>query len=363
MKLEVDSKEYEQFTSATTTIRLDALSNTFTFEATSSEGEPLPFTGGEPCRVLVDGEAVLTGRIEVVTVDYSSSSHTISIQGRDKTADIVDSTLDAISDLRAPISLKQIIERVLQQLQLDIEVIENITIDQFNPAEDVASPEPGENAFEFIEKYARKRQVLLTSDGDGNIVITRSTAQTENVAIRNIIGDQTNNIISSSVSYDVTGRYTRYKMSSGLNPVSLNNAGSTTIESIVSQNGTSTDTEVQEFTNSRQFILVPDNPYSDSENDTRALWEARIRKSRGKVYSVNLDGYRDTNGNLWTINKLYTVNDEFAAIDSQMLSNTITFTFDLQSGRQTTIGFLASNAYTLELEEPPADDLGSAFFP
>ena len=41
----------------------------------------------------------------------------------------------------------------------------------FSDAEDLASPEPGENAFAFIEKYAKKRQVLLTSDSSGRIVI------------------------------------------------------------------------------------------------------------------------------------------------------------------------------------------------
>ncbi len=363
MKLKVNGQDYEQFISASANIRLDALANTFSFEATTSEDNPLPFKGGETCQVVVDDQTVLTGRIEVVNVDYSNGSHSISVQGRDKTGDLLDSTLQAIDDLRAPITLKGIIQRVLDQLNLKIEIIENVQTDKFNPAEDVASPEAGENAFEFIEKYARKRQVLLSSDGNGNIVITRNSGQVVNASVQNIIGANNNNVISASASYDTTGRYNLYKMASAMSLVALNNAGDFDNADIVSQEGTVTDEEMQKIANTRQLVLIAENPNSSEQDVSRARWEADVRQARGRVYSAVVDGYRDELGNLWDVNKLYTVRDEFADIDAQMLINTVNFTFDLSSGQQTNLTFVASNAYTLSLEEPKTDKTGVAFLP
>lgn len=353
--LEVNGQQYTQFKSASVQLRLDALTNTFGFEATSEDGNPLPFRGGEACKINVDGELILTGVIEIVSVSYSSTSHNISISGRDKTGDLLDSTLDAISDLIAPITLKQIIERVISQLGLDIEVLDNVNPEPFNAAEDIISPEPGENAFEFIEKYSRKRQVLLTSNGDGNIVITQSSSDFIESRIRMQIDSNANNVLSASVSYDQTGRYNVYKFASSLNPIAINAAGVVDNESIVDQQGQEIDSEIRK---GRQLILISENPYSNDQNNDRAIWEANIRKSRGRVYSAAVDGFRNEEADLWQLNKLVSVIDEFAGINARMLSNTIDFNFDLNSGSTTTIGFVEENAYKLTLEEPRTENLG-----
>jgi len=65
MVLEVNGVQYDNFTAASCEIRLDALSNTFSFEAVAAEGAALPFKGGEACRVIVNRQAVLTGFIEI----------------------------------------------------------------------------------------------------------------------------------------------------------------------------------------------------------------------------------------------------------------------------------------------------------
>ena len=111
IQLEVNGVQYSRFESASVGLRLDALSNTFSFEVVSTQGRALPFKGGEACEVIVNNRTVLTGNIEIVTVAYSAGSHSITVSGRDKTADLLDSSLPSFSDLTAPISLKQIIEQ------------------------------------------------------------------------------------------------------------------------------------------------------------------------------------------------------------------------------------------------------------
>ncbi len=362
MELEVKGIRYSNFTAASCEIRLDALSNTFSFEAVAAEGEPLPFKGGESCRVIVDGNVALTGFIEFVFVSYDPRSHNINIQGRDKTGDLLDSSLSSISDLRAPITLKEIIEAVIKNIGSDLKVVEEVTTEPFESTQDVASPEPGDNAFKFLEKYSRKRQVLLTSNGDGDIVITSGSAQTAKGAIQHIIGAEDNNVLAANFSFDTTGRFNLYKFSSQLNPFALNNAGDTDISSVVNQNGSTSDPEIRI---GRQLVLVSENPYSNDQNEARSKWEANIRKARGLKYLATVTGYRvdpkDLESDLWQINKLYPIIDDFLSKEEPMLLNSVTFTLNVPSGEQTSLGFVNKEAYSLELEKPVTSTTAGLF--
>jgi len=359
IKLEVNGVQYDNFSSASCEIRLDALSNTFSFEAVAAEGTPLPFKGGEPCKVLVNGELVLTGNIEVVTVDYSADDHTIFIEGRDKTGDLLDSTLNPI-DIRPPITLKELIESVLDQIGLDISVIDLVNPDPFNVAEDLASIESGDNAFSFLEDYARKRQVLLTSDADGNIVIDTNSGQAAPGAVQHIIGANDNNILACSFIFDTTGRYNVYKFASQLGIPAINAAGEIEISTVVDQSGGAFDPNIRI---GRQLILVSEVPNSDSQNESRAKWEADIRRARGLIYAVTVHGYRvdptDDNSDLWRTNKLYQVVDDYLGKQQRMLCNSVTYTLDLLSGEQTALGFVDEKTYTLDLTKPQTSDIAT----
>lgn len=353
MKLEVNGIQYENFISARCGLRLDSLSSEFSFSAITPEGQALPFKGGEECRVIVSDEPVLTGFIEVVEVSYDGSDHILNVSGRSKVADLLDSSLDQFDDIRGDeLSLKQLIESVISHLKLDIKVIDEVEPPLFNSAEDIAAPEPGDNAFEFIERYAKKRQVLLTDNPDGNIVIATNSGEKAEGAIQHIIGADDNNVVSSNFRFDTTGRYNLYKVSSGLNFASLNLAGDTGIDSAVDQKGTKTDDEIRA---GRQLIIVPDASMADGNCQKRANWEADLRRARGLVYGASVVGFRvggDT-GNIWTLNRIYQIVDDFVGKIEPMLSNAITFSIDDQDGSTTRLEFVGSNAYTLLLEPDP----------
>lgn len=359
IELEVNGDVFTNFTKANIDIRLDQLSNTFDLEATTKNNNPLPFKGGEGCKIFVDGEVVLTGSIEIVDVSYSSNAHSIRVAGRDKTGDLVDSTLDSISDLNSPISLKQIIEKVLSEIGLNITVIDNVTPELFEKAEDIIAPEPGDSAFQFLEKYARKRQSLLTSNEDGNIVISQSSGVSVNAKLRNKINNNSNNILQGSVSYDTTGRYNVYKFTSGMNAVALNAAGDVPLSDVVSQSGNTIDPDIR---TGRQFVLNSEDSGSNEQNKLRAEWEANIRKSRGRVGTVAVQGFRNQTGSLWTVNSVVSIVDDFLGIDAKMLINSVNFSYSTESGSISRLQLVESNAYTLSLNDPKNQDLGDEFF-
>ena len=346
MILEVNGVQYDNFIAASCEIRLDSLCRQFSFSATADGDQSLPFKGGEKCKVRVDGELVITGTIEIVDVSYDSEAHNIQVSGRSLTGDLLDSTLDSIPSISGEnLTLKKLMQIIIDHLGLSIKVIDNVSPAAFTAAEDLPNPEPGENAFQFVEKYARKRQVLLTDDKNGNIVIASNSAINGAGRIQHILNSVDNNVLSAAFTYDITGRYNRYKVVSGLNPSALNFAGDTDLDSIASQGGGATDSAIKA---GRQLIIEAEAPFSDSQCVERAKWESNIRKSRGLVYSCVLGGFRvaGDSGELWQTNRLYQITDDFLGKVEPMLANSVRFNFDLDEGSTTEIGFVGPQAYT-----------------
>ena len=364
MKLRVAGAEYSRFPASSVTAKMDALSRAFSFEATSSGALPLPFRGGEECEVFIDADRVLVGFIELVNVSGDETGHQIDIQGRDRTADLVDSSIGTLADLQPPISLATIARRVVAHIGASIEVLDLARPAVFRTVEDLVAPEPGENAYEFLEKLARKRQVLLTADGDGQLTITRGSGAESAGRIQNLVGTgrgtfrgraDGNNVLSYSASYDITGRFNAYQTLSQLNAVPLAGGSGFDPEMVATQ-GELKIVRDQAIRRGRQHVLVSEASYSTLQGGDRATWEAKIRRSRGQVYSPVVDGFRNHLGELWTPNTLVQVVDEYAGIDAKMLINSVTFALDESGGSTTTLSLVERDAYTLALAEPRQED-------
>ena len=367
--LEVDGILYGGFKSGSVVMRLDALSRTFAFTSTSQDGKPLPFKGNEPCNVHVSGEQVLTGFIDVVHAEVTNvgqADHVITISGIDVTSDLLDSSISTLGSIGNGITLKALCERVIENIGSSLTVDDQQNPAPFQKAEDVANPDPGDNAFEFLERHARKKQVLLTSGPLGKLVIAKSEGTEIDAFIQNKIGDPggANNVLRSSVSYDARGRFSRYRVAAQPNLNALVFAGVTRSDAVADQS--STDVEDKDMIDAgrggRQFIVLSENMSSSTSAHDRALWEARIRKTRGRVYAATVSGYTDQAENLWETNTLVTVLDDDADINAKMLVNSVAFGLDRSSGPVTTLAFVERNAYKLTLEEPVTEEVGDDFF-
>lgn len=354
MKLQVDGIEYSNFLDAKTILYLDALSSKFEFTATAQDAVPLPFKGGEDCVVTANDVKILTGFIEIVNVDGSSNDHTIKVSGRDKCCDIGDSAINVLSDIRAPISLRRIIEKIIKHIGANIKVIDEATPALFNKAEDLTAPEPGQNVWQFIEGYARKRNVLVTSNGDGDVVIARSSGEEIDASIHHRVNDDTNNVLSYAVTYDSTGRFNKYFTVAQLNPL-LAQIQQIKFGTIVNQSGESGDDAIRA---GRQFVFTSENPASNSQLTDRAVWEANIRKARGRTYSATVHGFVNQTGDIWRNNTLIKVDDQYAGIDDLMLVNRVAFSLSDDGGRATTLSLVEKDAYTLSINEPVVEKQG-----
>ena len=365
--IEVSGVRFEGFNSASVTKSLDTLSGSFAFNATRQEQIQLPFSVGEPCNIFVSGIKVITGFIDLISVNYSKDQHSIDIQGRDKTADIIDSTMDGEIEFNGNISFKEIIEQTLRKSGItDISVTDDVGGIKTFTGSDIESGGVGENIFDFLEQLGRKRQVLLNSDGDGNIRITQSSQDIIEQTIVNKAG--AGNIVSGGISYDDTNRFNLYKVHSqdnnaglGLSGLSLNEINS------YNRQGESTDGDIRE---SRRLNIIAEGSYTDEGGDSvlgngrnekdgktliqkRAEWEQNIRRVQSIDYSATVQGFlRPNSDQLWEANKLVQVDDEFAALNAIMLVNSVTYSQSIEQGSLTTLNFVDRDAYIVEANKP-----------
>ncbi len=363
MILEVNGIQYREFTDATANVSMETLGGDFTFTAVTRLNQPLPFKGNEPCRVLIDGEPVITGHIESVSVDYSANDHYISISGRDSVADLGDSSLAGIPDLVPPLSLKDVCERVIATIPgLEIPVVEQASpIERFTDTEELVSPEVGANAFDYLEGLARQRQVLLTTDGVGNLLLARASTDTYAVPLRNTLNSRAgNNVLSASVTYDFSQVFRNYIVTSQENIIVLSPTEGEPLAAIVDQVGSFTDDQQRA---GRQHVVISEESGTEPKDRRRAEWEADVRRARSIAYSATVQGYKNAE-EVWKPNRLISVVDEFADINETMLIISVSYNFS-SAGTTVILNLVRQGAFSLGFDDAEnqrkGEDTGNAF--
>lgn len=348
--VEVDGTQYDDLLNVELGMSLSAIARDFSMTIAQPAGTTLPFKGGEPVKIFVDGELRLDGSIFTVQPTYSKNAHTVTMTGRSRVADLVDSSLLPIS-ITADTSLQKIIERVISQIGLRLSVINQITgLADFNAAEDKIAAEPGDNAFEFIDTLARKRQALLTSDPSGNVVITRNGTQQNPLTLINPGSGTGGNIISATVSYNLNDRFNKYVVMSQKNGAADAFTGSLDPQSFVSQQGEQLDSSVR---TGRQMVTQAEKASSSAESKSRATWQSNISRARSRNYSVTVQGTRPKGGDIWDVNRLQEVIDVQSGINEIMLIDSVRFLQNRQGGTLTQLGLVDRDAYSVSLSEPP----------
>lgn len=335
---------YTNFVSVSATLSVASLANDFSFTASAGTGFP-DLKQGDKIVVLVDGVKKLTGNISGISGSETEGSHTVTYSGRDKTGDFLDSQIDTLDDINGDITLKALIELVISHLGQSIKVIDNVKSDPFNAAEDVIKPEVGENAFEFVQFYARKRQTLLTSDGDGNIVITQSSPVSSGETLQRLPNSDSNNILSQNWDLNEDAKFNRYIIRGQVDPLGLNNAGDTDIAAAVDQSGVVIDDSVRV---GRQRVIVETDSYSSAELDDRAKWSKQIAAARATVFSCSTKDHSKPSGGVWDENTLVQINSNVADISRPMLIDTVTFSEGEGQPTITSFEFVERNVYTID---------------
>ena len=377
------------FVSGSVDLSMDSIARSFSLQI-AKEGPVNPSDmpkGQQYCAILVDGEQVLRGTVEVGSVSYDNSSHTISISGRSITADIVDSSFLRSVVFQNDISLRRIIRRVILEIQRTvpntdsgkqrdpfqrprslvgkptvpdkielayIDIIDETGITDFKLGEqNHILVLPGDNCFDFIEKLARIKRVLLTTDNNGNIVISKGTPAEINAYA--VLGK---NAVAGNFQFDYSNTFNTVGVIATFDPqADVGNKGTSSTVPLPSEEATYDDLSVavashDALRKGRTLCVSAEEITTYDYAIDRAVAELDIRRTRAKVHGMTVQGFRNQTGQLWSPNTNIYVEDEFAGIAERMLLNTVSFKYDASTGSTTQLGFVPLDSYNLTLNSP-----------
>lgn len=358
----VNGAPYTEFVDASVTLALSTLSNDFTFTASAVNTAP-DFREGDAVTVYVDGVLVLTGRIGEVNGSEREGSHAVTYSGRDNTADFFDSQIDVIDEFipSDALTLRVVLEKVIAHLGLGIKVIDDVQPAAFNRAEDIVRPEVGQGAFAFVQAFARKRQVLLSSTAAGDILITQSRPVATTAVLRRRGG--VSNILSQSWSKGGNLLFNRYVRRGQLSPGALDYSAGYDSEDVENQAGAFVEDAVR---SGRQQVVVEGESYSSEQLRDRAKWASQLSKAKAIKFSCAVKGHQlaGSTGGLWQPNKLALVDSAAADISRQMLVDVVTFTQGEDAPTVTRLDCVERDVYTIDdkiLAQRPVGDLLNDF--
>lgn len=354
--------EYKDFIEASVTTSLESVANDFTFSA-SAVGDFPPLREGDAVQIKVNSILVLTGFIESINGQVQEGTHIVTYAGRDRTGDFIDSQLSVLDDIKASnaLTLKVIIEKVLAHIGSDLKVVDALNPAPFNEAEDIIDPEVGSGALNFIAKYVKKRQAILSSTAEGDLLVTQSSPSDSSEVVQSLNPGNDNNVIQETWAINSNALFNRYIHQAQLNPRALNFAGDSVSQNVEDQKGASSNTTVR---TGRQKVTVEPDSYSAEQLQNRALWTNQLSRAQATRYGCTVKGHETPTGGIWVVNTLVQINSAAADVNRKMLLSSATFTQGEGKPTLTALQFVEKDVYTINqqlLSQKPVGSLNDAF--
>ena len=193
LTLRVGGQVFAGWKSVSIRLGLEQIAGTYDLAITERwPWQPLEWSipPGEFCEILIGDDPVISGYVDAVSVSYDANSHEIRVNGRDRTGDLVDCS--APSTAFSGLTFLQIAEKLTAPFGIQVHD-ETALGRRLNTKEKKAgkkgtppkmprvsgqlpkcATKNSESVFKTLEKLARSEGVLLVSDGEGGLIITRA---------------------------------------------------------------------------------------------------------------------------------------------------------------------------------------------
>lgn len=326
--LTVDGLDYSGWKSVEITAGLEDQARSFNLSITwkwSGQIEALPIKQGAKCQVRIGDDLVLTGWVFATPISYDDKQITTSISGRSLTADLVDcaavnkpgqwnnqSVLAIVSALASPYGIR-VRSEIPEGAKLSDHTIE-----------------PGETAFESIDRLLTLFRVFSTDDAKGMAVLAKPGSELRAFDTLEV----GKNILTGDASLDFSAVFSEYRVlgqKSGTDEEFGEQAAE--VSAVVSD---------PRMTRRRVMVIQENGQMTNELAQARANWERGSRMGKALTTTYSVQGWRQSNGALWKHNSLVRIIDPVVGFDRIMLIARVTYT-------------LAENGMITKMEVGPPD--------
>lgn len=341
-EIRVNGQRFTLWEKASINRSLDTLCGSFTF-VTSYKPSNYPVKLGDTIQILINGISIITGFVFEIMPGGSERSDTVTVAGRDKTADILDSSLpNNAKNTEGVTTLKALCEKVISGLGADIKVIDQTGGISSFKAKDSEYGASISNSFDFLYGFARKRQTYLITNGEGNLVLFKPSINNKaSSAILHEYNGVNNNVKKWNAVLSNTQRFNKYVCRSSDN-YGFDDDSDYSEGSGNDRIGKAIDSEIRA---SRYLEILAEESMDNAECVKRAKEEANLRRAKGIVYNCTVAGAVQADGSLWDIGQFVKVRDDFAGVKGLFIINSIACSQDISEGTLTQMQVSQPDAY------------------
>ena len=311
---------------------------------------------GDPCRVMIGSDLVITGYVDRYLISVGPTAHTVGVEVRGKCEDLVDCSAGIYPPQAVQVaqakgysergmvmtksSLLDLARELASPFGIEVNSLTGDNIPLFGPTSNAPvqfNIIVTETPIEIIERAARYAAVLAYEGTDGSLLLAKvgTTKQASGF-------EQGVNVQAASASFTLDQRYSIYLplLSSVSTQTYDFGIGAVPLGAVL-------DPAVTRF---RPLIVVSEQPqYGVSIAALRAAWEMSRRRGRSQSVRVTVDSWRDVSGGLWAPNSLASVNLPMLKIlAKQWLIAEVTFVRNLDRGTVADLMLMPPEAFTTE---------------
>jgi prophage tail gpP-like protein len=353
--LSVAGARFTGWTNVKVCLALEQLAGTFELGITDRDPayqEGYKFRPGSPCTVSLDGQTVITGYVDSFNPTYDKGSHGITVKGRDKTCDLVD-----CQHLGPPVQWNH---AKLDKIALDACRPFGIPVaveTDLGAAWEKVKYDEGDTVHAFLCKWAKQRGVLLTSYGDGRLVITRSQQRGAGGSL--VLGG---NVESASGNFSNEGRFSKYIVKGQtMGTFWKGNDPEAVAEFQAAYTGPFgvADDGVLGKDRYRPMVIISEVKGTSAEFAERARFEGLVRAGKSRAASYTTTGWGPAAGQVWRINTVVQMSDAYMGLSGPYLIERCAYSLDSQ-GSKTEIGVIHPDAYNRR-SEPATDEINRIY--
>lgn len=339
------------WTEVTVTQSFDKASGDGKVKMTEMPNDPFPAKIGDSAVILMAGQPVLTGMVYSIDAGHDDKHHDITLTLRDKTQDLIDSTLGPKVENKPPVKMADVARKTVAKMGIPVSVIDKANPEQFREGEvPVGDIELG--GHQYLDNWAQKRQCVLNTDGKGNLVIDQNKGRAGPGLLYKSrdLDDPLNNVLKAQFKNSLQDRHNQTAASAQKSTNDKKHWESRPKGDAPAQSkplakhwGTETDSSVP---SSRRRHFRSRAGIDHDSPKKAAKWRSNVAKARGFQYIATVQGFEAAPGVLWWHGVTIPVRDDHFLIADTLFVTQVKFHKTLKGGATTEVVCTFKDAFS-----------------